>query len=130
MAMRNLDEFLKDYRGNTMKILNPLITPPKEEDMYLGLVCGIACWTSPVDGSDNQLPMKEKMELYKLGDRCLKGGVQEFDVTELAKLKERIAKIFFTAAMGRAHEILDRDWTATVLEMPVPAAPAAVEAAS
>jgi len=124
MAKRNLDEVLKDYRGNTMRMVNPLTTPPKEEDMTLGLVCGVACWTMPADGSDNSLPMKEKSDLYKLGDRCLAGGVQDFDVTELAKLKERIAKIFMTAAMGRAHEILDRDWKATVLEMPIAEKPA------
>jgi hypothetical protein len=122
MAKRNLDEVLKDYRGNTMRMVNPLTTPPKEEDMTLGLVCGVACWTSPADGSDSQLPMKEKSDLYKLGDRCLAGGVKEFEVTELATLKARIAKIFMTAPMGRAHEMLDRDWTATVLDMPKQAA--------
>jgi len=129
MAKRNMDEVLKDYRGNPMRIMNPLVSPPKEEEATLGLICGAACWSACGDGSDNNMVMKQKSDLFNLGDRCLAGGIQDFDLTELAMLKERIAKIFFITTMGPAHRMLETEWIAPVVEVDWNKAQASISAA-
>ena len=118
MAKRNLDEMVKDYRGKVIRSVNPLVNPPIEEDFTLGLVCLISCWGTASDGSDNALPLKDKLDLYELGAKCVPGGIVDFTAAEISKLKDRVAKIFISIqTIGTVHALLGREWEAPILPL-------------
>src|ERR1700758_5321084 len=104
MASRNLDQKILDFDGKEF-------TPPLAlKDMCLTAAVG----TLP---SDPQLTTEKKVILYRLGQKVHAGGIVDLTAEEIALLKERIAAGYGILAMGRAFELLEKDWTAPIVDL-------------
>lgn len=95
---RDLDLVLKDPYGK----------PFTEGGMTLGKAMAQSLMTAmPEDGKQS---VDEKMNLYRLLQRVVVGGVQEFSSDELSMIKKRAALHFSLAGFGAVADALDRDF--------------------
>lgn len=58
---------------------------------------------------DQRIPTSEKMKLYRLAQKVVKGGIVDFSSEELALMKKRVEEALPTILMGTVVDMLDRD---------------------
>lgn len=86
------------YKGFEVDLDGTLKTPSGEAYQQAGqkgdetigsLVCQVLCGTHQ---GDDQLDVKTKLRRAALGERALKGGVQEFSVEDLAMIRQYVGR--------------------------------------
>lgn len=102
---RNLDTVMLDLHG---KPYTAGTGDNPEKQTTLGDVCLIA-FQSAARGDDAQTG-PEKVALYKLASKIVKGGVVELEAEEVTLMKDRLAKTIQAMAYGQAAELLDKDY--------------------
>lgn len=102
----NFDVPITDFDGEVIKTERVVAGKLENVDMTLGRVCMTAL--SAIHDKDKDMQGEEKFANYKLGLKIsdnLKGC--ELTVSDIAKLKTRIALIFGPVIIGRAWTLLD-----------------------
>lgn len=102
---RNLELLIPGPDGQPAKGPNdqPLDPAPKLKDMVMG-----ACLLQ--HPQDSNMPVKMKIDLWKLAKKCDGGGVVELTNEEISLLKDRIGLIYNVAFAGASTDLLETDY--------------------
>lgn len=99
---RNLDHLLKDVYGK-----------PFKDDLTLGGAMAMALVAQLPE--DQKQTLEERIKQYRLLQRVVAGGVQEFTSDELSLVKKRGAAVFQLTGVGAVADALDKDYVALVV---------------
>jgi len=94
---RDLDVVLKDAYGKTFK-----------DELTLGEAMALAIAARLPE--DAHQTLEQRMVLYRLLQRVIQGGVQEFEAGELDTIKRRGVSDFQLTGLGAMADALDADY--------------------
>lgn len=102
----NFDVPLTDFDGEVIKTERVIAGKLENIDLTLGRACMTAL--SAIHDKDKDMDGEQKFANYKLGLKISANLAScELTVSEIAKLKERIATIYGPIVIGRAWSLLD-----------------------
>jgi len=92
----DLDAKILDLRGKP-------ISDSGTEMTLSHVICGAMLNTLP---TDQDMKVTDKVRMFGLAERAVKGGEQEFSLEDLSFIKERVGRLFGPLVVGRTFSIL------------------------
>jgi hypothetical protein len=114
---RNLDAHLVNHKGEPLKEG----AGENAKTIPLHVICLSALMT---DIEGERLSGPDKFAMYQLAGKVCNGGVVDLTTEELAKIKERVGKIYGIAVVGPAYKLLETDYVESAPVAVIEAAPA------
>jgi hypothetical protein len=98
----NLDQIITDLRGKPIPFKEEKDSP--EKDLTLRDVAQVALLN---DAPQEQLTGDQRFRLGRLAEKIHAGGEVELKTDQIAKIKERIGKLWGTMVVTRAWSLID-----------------------